>query len=110
MHLETSEFNYLLPLATWKKHNFLFQNLLDLEHSKIAESFLNRYKFDVEEKNSSSFPNNNSNTKVNHYTFCRNNDNVVQSKLFNSLLNLENKHTSFNPGKDIQSKHHLQIS
>ena len=94
-----------------KKTQFSFsKNLLDLEHSKISESFLNRHKFDVEESISSSLPNNNSNTKVNHYTFFRNNDNVVQSKMFNSLLNLENKHTSINPGKDIQSKHHLQIS
>ena len=90
-----------------KQPYFLFQKLLKLEHSKIPESFLNRFKFDVEEYIFSSVPNNNSNKEINHYTVYRSNDNVIQSKSFNSLLYLKNKNTSINRGKNIQSNLHL---
>ena len=44
--------------------NIIFQNIFELEHSKIAESFLNRFKFDVGENISSSIPNNNLTMKL----------------------------------------------
>ena len=47
----------------------------------------------------SGVPNNNSNTKLNHYVVYRSNDNVVQSNSLYSLLYIENKYTSINPGK-----------
>ena len=56
----------------------------------------------------SGVPNNNSNTKLNHYVVYRSNDNVVQSNSLYSLLYIENKYTSINPGKkNIQSNFHL---
>ena len=88
----------------FEQTDVIYQSTLELEYSTVDDSFLNRYKFDVEEKNSFSDQNNNYNDEVNHYSVSRINDKIVQSKSCKSQLYVEIKSTSINPGKDIPSK------
>ena len=88
----------------FEQTDVIYQSTLELEYSTVHDSFLNRYKFDVEEKNSFSDQNNNYNDEINHYSVSKINDKIVQSKSCKSQLYVEFKGTSINPGKDIPSK------
>ena len=83
-----SDVNFRIQLII-TSHNidqfyFLSQKLVKFDYSNIFETYLNRYKFDIEEDISS--------TTSNINTVSRSNNDIVQSNSSKSLLCLENKH------------------